>query len=50
MDKKVNMELLASYGVLNMVKKIVNNMTRPDHEVIRDVRDLLNQIDEETEA
>lgn len=50
MDKKVNMELLASYGILHMVKKIANNLTKPDHEVIRDIRDLLDQVDEEVDA
>jgi len=48
MDKKTAMRLLASFGTLQMVKELVNNMVRPDHEIIRDVRELLNQIEEET--
>lgn len=50
MDKKTNMKLLAAYGTLNMIEEIANDLTRPDHEVIRDIRDLLTQIREETEA
>lgn len=49
MDKTMKVRMLAAYGVLTLIAEIVQDGKTPDHEMITEIRDLLQQIDEEKE-
>lgn len=49
MEKTMRVRMLAAYGVLTLIAEIVEDAQRPDHEVVAEIRDLLQQIDREGE-
>lgn len=49
MEKTMRVRMLAAYGVLTLIAEIVADGQRPDHEVVAEIRELLQQIDREGE-
>ena len=49
MEKNMRVRMLAAYGVLTLIAEIVADAQRPDHEVVAEIRELLQQIDREGE-
>lgn len=49
MEKTMRVRMLAAYGVLTLIAEIVEDAQRPDREMITEIRDLLQQIEEEKE-
>lgn len=49
MDKTMRVRMLAAYGVLTLITEIVQDGKRQDREMIAEIRDLLQQIEEEKE-
>ena len=49
MEKTMKVRMLAAYGVLTLIAEIVADGQKPDREMITEIRDLLQQIEEEKE-
>lgn len=47
MEKTMRVRMLAAYGVLTLIAEIVRDGKRQDREMIAEIRDLLQQIEQE---